>query len=217
MAQKSKTTLQFQFNKITIAVIALTFIIGFFLGAQFQISKQLKKGCPEKRCPSFTTQTYTNDQFGFQFEYPYTYLVQENTRPDGVTSISIQKNVDDEYAPITIYVGSPLIERTDYYYGGMNWTKDIIDRTAGIADGEKVMGGKENITKNKDESIDAFKGVRYISEPTIEGSKMINVAIQNDKLTLLITGSNMSSPLGIDAGFDMEAFDQIVSSIKSTK
>lgn len=44
MAQKTKTPNQLQFNKTTIGVIAVTFIVGFFLGAQYN-NKDIHQLC----------------------------------------------------------------------------------------------------------------------------------------------------------------------------
>jgi len=203
-------------DRMIMISVGVALIVGFFLGAQYMKNGEVKQQ-EVSIAENDTLKTYTNQKFGFQFQYPAEYIVEENESIGGTISLKVLKGSNGENSTnITIDVGSPLAERSDYYFGGMKWTTNIIDTLKELENGAIFDGVKENSTKISNIDIGGFQGVKYTSEP-MEGSKTINVALTKGDLTLLLMGANSTTQKGVDTSFDMEVFDEIVRTLAVVK
>ncbi|MEX2028197.1 MAG: hypothetical protein WD988_01720 [Candidatus Curtissbacteria bacterium] len=169
--------------------------------------------------------TYTNAKYKFSIKYPEDFKISEYTNEEDQTftfSITNQqaereRGIDPDKISISVIPGGKDFQRKDFYYGGYEWTKSVVDALSKTPDGTSKEHKYDDITKTNNITTGTFTGVRYKSIPSNrvphEGIAQLNVALLDNERTFLIAGYTGDDQLIFTKPYT-DIFDKVVSTFK---
>jgi hypothetical protein len=175
--------------------------------------------------PTADWKTYTNQKYKFSVKYPQEFQVSEfpgqydDTFSINITNQQAQRETETylEEMEISVIVGNQNFKRKDFYYGGYEWTKSVVDTLQNVSNGASENHKYDVMVKIEDIDINGFTGVKYKTFPRpeieTEGRSMINVALIKNGATFFINGYAGNDSLVFSKPFS-ELFDQILSTFK---
>lgn len=226
---------------IVLACFVLFGFGGYYLGKQSSNSRQYPNNEQSQLGPTATPtttptsqqasnsvtdwKTYTNQKYNFSIQYPNDFKTNEITSQFDDTFVGItnqqterERGVDDDKMAISIITGGKDFKRTDFYYGGYEWTKSILESLSNVQNGVNKDHKYDTITKLGDINVAGFTGVKYKAIPkqgtATEGFSTINVALMKGDKTFLISGYTGNDILIFNKPY-AEIFDQVVNTFKS--
>jgi len=170
--------------------------------------------------------TYTNKTYLFTIQYPRDFKTEEFMHEyDNIFELEISnKQTQGTTTPISnsmsinVNPGDKNSKRTDFYYGGYEWTKSVIELLSNTPNGTMKSHKYENVTKISDININGYIGVKYRAIPiqgtNTEGFSTMDIAIMKENKTFFISGSTKDTDELIFQKPYSEIFDKMISTFK---
>lgn len=175
--------------------------------------------------PTADWKTYTNNKYNFSIQYPIDFKTNEITSQyDDTFSVDItnqqmerEQGVDDDKMVISVIVGRKDFKRTDFYYGGYEWTRSVLELLSNVQNGVNEDHKYDTITKLESINVVGFTGAKYKAIPkqgtATEGFSTLNVALMKGDKTFLISGHTGNDILIFNTPYS-KTFNQILSTFK---
>jgi len=192
-----------------------------------KVTKQPEIPSPTPNIDSTTNwKRYNNSKYGFAFKYPDEFYLKEWPQADGTFSLTVSDQEDydspsslkDKKIAISIFVGGGDFERSDFYYGGYQWTKDILDDLLSAPIGAEKEHKFDLNTKLSNIEKPAYTGITYKSIPKesvpTSGTPLLNAALSKNSTTILISArAGGNSELVFSKPYS-DTFNQVLSTFE---
>lgn len=219
-APKKKSWLVIGLTALVLLFLGTT---GYFAYQNYQLKQQIVNQEQSTPLPEVTKQpetpsptptidstinwkNYNNSKYGFFFKYPSEFYLKEYQQNDGTFSLTISDQEDynsplslkDKKMSISIFVGGADFERSDFYYGGYQWTKSILEDLQNDSPGAEKEHKFDVNTKLSDIDETNHVGITYKSVPqkniSTSGTPLLNAALIKGNTTILISAGVGGNP-----------------------